>query len=74
MPALELIAGFDINWTIVSLATPAWAKAVFPGDPRGRGRRQAVGRDLRRLARRHARSGRRLGRRTTPACTRAPAI
>lgn len=29
-PALELIAGFDINWTIVSYATPAWAQAVFP--------------------------------------------
>jgi len=33
MPALNLIAGFDINWTIVSAATPAWAKAVFPDDP-----------------------------------------
>lgn len=33
MPALSLIAGFDINWTIVSAATPAWAKAVFPNDP-----------------------------------------
>jgi aminopeptidase len=32
-PALEMIAGFDINWTIVSCATPAWAKAVFPNDP-----------------------------------------
>ena len=32
LPALELIAGFDINWTIVSYATPAWAKAVFPAD------------------------------------------
>jgi len=30
MPALELIAGFDINWTIASYATPAWARAVFP--------------------------------------------
>ena len=30
MPALELIAGFQINWTLVSFATPAWAKAVFP--------------------------------------------
>ena len=29
-PALELIAGFDINWNIISFATPAWAKAVFP--------------------------------------------
>lgn len=33
MPALSLIAGFDINWTIVSAATPAWAKAMFPTDP-----------------------------------------
>jgi aminopeptidase len=32
-PALELIAGFDINWTIASFATPSWAKAVFPHDP-----------------------------------------
>jgi aminopeptidase len=32
LPALELIAGFDINWTIVSYATPAWAKAVCPAD------------------------------------------
>src|SRR5919112_575517 len=33
MPALNLIAGFDPNWTIVSAATPAWAKTVFPSDP-----------------------------------------
>lgn len=32
-PALELITRFHINWTIVSYATPAWAKMVFPGDP-----------------------------------------
>lgn len=32
-PALELIVGFDINWSIVSYATPAWAKAVFPDEP-----------------------------------------
>ena len=32
MPALELIAGFATNWTIVSAATPAWARAVFPGE------------------------------------------
>ncbi|HMO29099.1 aminopeptidase [Enterovirga sp.] len=32
VPALELIAGFATNWTIVSAATPAWARAVFPGD------------------------------------------
>jgi aminopeptidase len=33
MPALNLIAGFEINWTIVSAATPAWAKTMFPGEP-----------------------------------------
>ena len=32
VPALELIAGFAINWTIVSAATPSWARAVFPGE------------------------------------------
>ncbi|WP_210484996.1 aminopeptidase [Microvirga antarctica] len=32
-PALDLIVGFDINWTIVSSASPAWAKAVFPDVP-----------------------------------------
>jgi len=32
-PALELITREEINWTIVSSATPAWAKAVFPGLP-----------------------------------------
>ena len=36
MPALKLIAGFDINWNIVSCATPAWAKAVFPDEPEDR--------------------------------------
>ena len=29
-PALELISRHQINWTIVSCATPAWAAAVFP--------------------------------------------
>jgi len=29
-PALELIVNFDVNWSIVSYATPSWAKAVFP--------------------------------------------
>ncbi len=33
MPALNLIAGFDTNWTIVSAATPSWARAVFPDVP-----------------------------------------
>jgi len=32
-PALELITRHDINWTIVSAATPAWAAAMFPGLP-----------------------------------------
>ncbi|HTW49735.1 MAG TPA: aminopeptidase [Acidobacteriaceae bacterium] len=31
-PALELITRHDINWTIVSAATPAWAAAVFPDE------------------------------------------
>ncbi|MDR3495404.1 MAG: aminopeptidase [Ancalomicrobiaceae bacterium] len=30
-PALDLIARAAINWTIVAAATPAWAKAAFPG-------------------------------------------
>jgi aminopeptidase len=30
---LELITRHQINWTIVSYATPAWARAVFPDDP-----------------------------------------
>ncbi len=29
-PALELITNFDINWSIVSYATPAWAALMFP--------------------------------------------
>ncbi len=29
-PALELITGFGINWTITSFATPAWARTMFP--------------------------------------------
>jgi len=29
-PALELITRHEINWTIVSSATPAWATAMFP--------------------------------------------
>jgi len=32
-PALELITRHEINWTIVSAASPAWAALVFPGDP-----------------------------------------
>ena len=30
-PALEKIAGFDINWNIVAYPGAAWAKQVFPG-------------------------------------------
>ena len=59
-PALEKIASFDINWTIVSYPNPAWAKQVFPGRRRGCRGRQARRRHLRRLARRCRRSGRRL--------------
>ena len=33
VPALELISNFAINWSILSAATPAWAKTVFPGLP-----------------------------------------
>ena len=32
-PALEFISRHEINWCIVSSATPAWAKAVFPNLP-----------------------------------------
>ena len=32
-PALEKIAGFDINWNIVSYPNPAWAKLMFPNEP-----------------------------------------
>jgi len=32
-PALELITRHEINWTIVSAATPAWAALAFPNDP-----------------------------------------
>ena len=32
-PALEKIAGFDINWNIVSYPNPDWAALVFPGEP-----------------------------------------
>jgi len=30
VPALELIANFSTNWTIVSAATTPWARTVFP--------------------------------------------
>jgi aminopeptidase len=31
-PALEKIAGFDINWNLVAFPTASWARRVFPGD------------------------------------------
>jgi aminopeptidase len=31
-PALQKIAGFDINWNIIAYPTLSWAKQVFPGD------------------------------------------
>jgi aminopeptidase len=31
-PALEKIAGFDINWNIVAYPTESWAKRVFPDE------------------------------------------
>ena len=31
-PALEKIAGFDINWNIVAYPNPSWAKQMFPDD------------------------------------------
>lgn len=32
-PALEKIANFDINWSIVSYPTPSWAQRIFPDLP-----------------------------------------
>lgn len=32
-PALDKIANFDINWTIASYPSPAWARRVFPDLP-----------------------------------------
>jgi aminopeptidase len=32
MPALQPIFNFDVNYSMVSCATPAWAKAIFPND------------------------------------------
>ncbi|MCB4822247.1 aminopeptidase [Roseicella aerolata] len=32
-PALELISGTVINWSLVAAATPAWAKVMFPDLP-----------------------------------------
>jgi aminopeptidase len=31
-PALEKIAGFDINWNILAYPTLSWARQVFPGE------------------------------------------
>ena len=49
-PALEKIAGFDINWNLVAYPTDSWAKRVFPGEERRRRGRQAGGGDLLRFA------------------------
>ena len=71
-PALEKIAGFDINWNIVAYPSPAWAKLVFPG------RRAKTSRwrswPTRSLPPRASTSTTRSrpGRRTTPRCTSAP--
>ena len=32
-PAMELITNFAINWSIVSYASPAWARRMFPDMP-----------------------------------------
>jgi aminopeptidase len=32
-PALEKIAGFDINWNIVAYPSASWARQVFPDEP-----------------------------------------
>jgi len=39
-PAMELITRHEINWTIVSCATPAWAAAMFPHLPQDEAMRQ----------------------------------
>ena len=31
-PVRQLISGFATNWSVLSYATPAWARSVFPGD------------------------------------------
>ncbi|QUS41741.1 aminopeptidase [Tardiphaga alba] len=31
-PALQKIAGFDINWNIIAYPTLSWARQVFPGE------------------------------------------
>ena len=33
LPALEQIVNFHTNWTIVSYASPSWAKTMFPEEP-----------------------------------------
>lgn len=32
-PALEKIAGFDINWNILAYPSPSWARTMFPEEP-----------------------------------------
>ena len=36
-PALELITGFSVNWSVACSATPAWARVVFPELPAAEG-------------------------------------
>jgi aminopeptidase len=51
-PALEKIAGFDINWNIIAYPGASWAREVFPGDEEDVAVGQAGRGDLRRLPRR----------------------
>lgn len=32
-PVRSLISGFATNWSILSFATPGWARSIFPDDP-----------------------------------------
>jgi len=34
-PVMDVLIGFGTNWGIVPSATPAWARAVYPGLPEG---------------------------------------
>jgi aminopeptidase len=71
---LQLITGFDINWTILSYATPAWAKAMFPEESEGAATARLWDAIFRRLPGGRARPGRRLegAQRTAAAACRLP--
>ena len=60
-PALEKIAGFDINWNIVAYPGTSWAKQVFPGRCRRHRGGEARRCDLRGVARRRRRPDRGMG-------------